>query len=295
MRHLRTLGLCLVAAFALGLIGAASALAKPNEYQKFEECPLANPKVQENGCIFARSSSGSEFTAGNIKVPLLKPIDLNMGFHEKEVEPEVEEIIGAEYGNLTMTKVAQEVPGGLEAAVEPALLSPAELERYHKIVESGKTKVTATVELAGSPSAIYLDEAAFLSEENVEALGLPTQVKLSNPFLGNACYVGSTTNPIIVHTTAGTTSPPEGIEPIKGRRGEIKVNNEGTIIHFIGARLVDNTFPVPGVSNCGKSGGADAAIDAKSGLPSPAGHNTVALEGELSQAGAGPIDEHLTR
>ena len=225
----------------------------------------------------------------------MKPIDLNLGFHEKEVEPEVEEIFGAEYDNLTMTKAAQEIPGGLTAEVEPALLSPTELARYERIVGEGKTKVTATVELAGPAHSIYLDESAFLLEENVEALGLPTQVKLSNPFLGSACYVGSNTNPIVIHTTAGTTSPPEGIEPIKGRVGEIKVNKEGNIITFIGARLVDNTFPVPGVSNCGKNGGADAAIDAKSGLPAPAGHNTVILEGELSQAGAGRVEEHIKR
>ena len=49
------------------------------------------------------------------------------------------------------------------------------------------------------------------------------------------------------------------------------------------------------MSNCGKEGGANAAIDAKVGLPSPAGHNTVVLEGELSQAGAARIEEHLKR
>jgi hypothetical protein len=280
----------------LALLGGASpALAKTNEYQKFSLCPLANPAVKENGCIFAKSGGESEFTAGNVRVPLTKSIHLNMGFHEKEVEPEVEEIFGSEFGNKTMTKAAQEVPGGLEANVDPSLLSPTELARYEKFVGEGKTKVTATVELAGSPHEIYLNESAFLYGENVEALGLPTQIKLSNPFLGNACYVGSNTEPIVIHTTSGTTSPPEGIEPIKGSTGTIKVNGEGTIITFIGARLVDNTFPVPGVSNCGKEGGANAAIDSKVGLPSAAGHNTVVLEGELNQAGAARIEEHLKR
>jgi hypothetical protein len=179
--------------------------------------------------------------------------------------------------------------------VDPALLSPSELARYNKAIESGHTKVTATVELAGPPSDIFLDEAAFLSGENVEALGLPTQIKLTNPFLGNACYVGSNQNPIVVHTTSGTTSPPEGVEPITGRTGTIKIGGRGEIITFVGARLVDNTFPVPGVSNCGWEGGADAAVDAGAGLPSPAGHNVVILEGTLNQAGSEAIEEHLKR
>ena len=295
MRHLRILGVCLIAVFAMGVATAVPAFASKNEFKKFELCPLANVLVKENGCIFAKSGGESEFTAGNVRVPLLKSIHLNMGFHEKEVEPEVEEIFGSEYGGKTMTKVAQEVPGGLEANIDPSLLSPTELARYEKIVGEGRTKVTATVELAGSPHEIFLNESAFLSGENVEALGLPTQIKLSNKFLGPACYVGTNTEPIVIHTTSGETSPPEGIEPIKGSVGTITVTGEGRIINFIGARLVDNTFPVPGVSNCGKEGGANAAIDAKVGLPSPAGHNTVVLEGELSQAGANAVEENLKR
>lgn len=286
-------GVALVASLA-ALSVAPSALAASNPFKVFRYCPLANPLVDENGCQTATSGGESEFTAGNVKVPLTKPITLNLGFHEKEIEPEFLEIWGAEYGYETMTKKAQEIPGGLTSEVDTALLSPSELARYEKIVSEGKTRVTATVELAGAttPAGIKINLGALLSEEGT-AIVIPTQVKLSNPFLGPTCYVGSNTNPIVVHTTTGTTSPPEGIEPIKGRLGELTVIGEGRMLKVTGARLVDNTFAVPGVTGCGVKNGANAAIDAGAGLPSPAGHNTVILEGTLYQAGAEAVKENL--
>lgn len=282
--------------FLATLSFASPALAKKSAFRVFSQCPLANPLVDENGCLTAISGGESEFTAGKVSVPLTKPITLNLGFHEKEVEPEYLEIWGSEFDSKTMTKVAQEIPGGLTAEVDPALLSPSELARYEKFVSEGKTRVTATVELAGStaPTGLKLNIGAFLSEEGT-ALVVPTQVKLSNPFLGPTCYVGSNNNPIIVNTLTGTTSPPEGIEPIKGHPGTLSTTEEGEILVVSGARLVDNTFAVPGVTACGKEGGADAAIDAGAGLPSPAGHNSVVLEGNMWLAAAESVKEHLHR
>lgn len=296
MKHVRALATVVGALLALSAVWAIPASASNKEFQVFAQCPLANPLVDENGCQTAISGGESEFSAGNVVVPLKKAITLNLGFHEKEIEPEYLEEWGSEYGYQTMTKVAQEIPGGLTSEVDTALLPPEELARYEKIVGEGRTKVTATVQLAGSttPSGIKINLGALLSESGT-AMILPTQVKLSNPFLGATCYVGSNTNPIIVNTTTGTTSPPEGIEPMTGRLGKLEFNKEGNIIKIAGARLVDNTFPVPGVTGCGKNGGADAAINAAAGLPSPPGHNRVILEGRLYQAGSSTIKEHLNR
>jgi hypothetical protein len=294
VRHLWTLGLCLVAVFAMSAVAAMPALAETKttekEWQLFANCPLANPLVDENGCINATSGGASEFTAGNVVVPLKKPITLNLGFHENE-ETGAFEIFGAEYGHLTMTRAVQPIPGGLTSEVNPALLSPTELARYEAIVAAGKTKTTATVELAGS---IHINEANLIAEEGT-AMEFQVMVHLQNPFLGKLCYEGSNTNPINIAVTTGTTTPPEGIEPIKGTFGEIKIGGEGNIIHFVHAKLVNNTYVAPGVSNCGVQGGADEAIDSAAGLPSAAGHNKVLLEGLLSQAGAQAVKNHLTR
>ena len=58
---------CVLAALAaVTVLGVASpALAGNAEWKKFSECPLANPLVKENGCIFAKSGGESLFTAGN--------------------------------------------------------------------------------------------------------------------------------------------------------------------------------------------------------------------------------------
>jgi len=174
--------------------------------------------------------------------------------------------------------------------VETKSLSPKELARYDKYVAAGKTKVTATIELAGPPSSFFVEQGNLL-EGVGEALGLPTQIKFSNPFLGNTCYDGSNYNPIQISYTTGTTSPPPPNKPLEGKPGSLFSTNEGGIAHIIEGKLVDNSFAAPGVTGCGVGGGADAAIDAATGLPSAAGHNATVLAGELTQAGWEAVQE----
>ena len=114
--------------------------------------------------------------------------------------------------------------------VDPELLSPSELARYEKDVAAGKTKVTATIELVGPASGFFLNEEDLL-EGYGEALGLPTQIKLTNPFLGTTCYDGSNENPIQISYTTGTTSPPPPNEPITGKPGGLFSTNDGEIVH----------------------------------------------------------------
>jgi hypothetical protein len=284
MRHVRMLGLCLVAVFAVSALSAATALAATREWKPFRTCPIENPEVE--ACTVAESGGESQFSAGKVTVPLAKPITLSLGFAEEE-SGELH-IFGPEVGGSIMSKVAQPVPGGLEAYVNPALLSPSELVRYEKALAGGHTKVTAMVEMAGLPGAVYLNEVNFLFAEG-EALGLPTQVKLSNQFLGPACYVGSNLHPIDIKTTTGTSGA------LTGHTGTLESNPTGEILTIHGARLVDATFAVPGVSNCGVGGGADAAVDSGAGLPSPSGGNTVILEGTLKQASANAVRRNSPR
>jgi hypothetical protein len=276
------------------LVGAApQALAGPAEWRPFAQCPLANPSVEEGGCIVARTTSGSELQVGSLAVPLSRPIALRLGFRE---DPEVEalELFGAEYGDQTLSRTAQSVPGGLEAVVDTAALSATELARYEKVLAGGHGAVSATIELAGPASSIFVNELALLSATGT-ALGLPIQVRLSNPFLGPACYLGSNSDPIVVDMTTGATEPPAGIEPILGRIGEFVPNEEDSLLTLFDDRLVNNTLIAPAVSGCGRSGGADAALDARFGLPAAAGQSSFVLEATLKQAGAGPAEEHLQR
>jgi hypothetical protein len=133
--------------------------------------------------------------------------------------------------------------------------------------------VTAAVEQAGAGIQVNLDN--LLGREG-SAFTFPVKVKLSNPFLGNTCDVGSDTNPIVVELTTGTSGS------LKGKVGSvIKFDRNEFILTVFTDTLVNETFASPGVEGCGVEGGADAAINSKLGLPYPAGHNSTVLNGTL--------------
>jgi hypothetical protein len=290
------LGLCLVTVFAMSAVAAGPALAKKtaNEWEIFRGCPTNAPPispVQEmDGCVWGEAGKESFFQAGKVTVKFVKPIILRGGFEEQEETGELA-WVGSRYGD-TISREAEPAPS-LTEGVDAELLPEAEKTRYEEYLAAGKsTKVKATIELAKPPSAIYLNEANLLSEEG-ESFGFPVMIHHTNAFLGAHCYVGSTTEPIEVPFTTGLTSPEPPNTPIHGALGTITVGGEGSILHIGGTHLVNNSYAAPGVQSCGVGGGADAAINAALGLPSPAGSNTTELIGNLAQAGSRRVVEHI--
>jgi hypothetical protein len=175
----------------------------------------------------------------------------------------------------------------------------SEREFCEAIFEKGILGVTATAELAAPASSIGLSEPALfepvLSEAfGIPALQLPVKVKLTNPLLGEKCYIGSEAEPIVLKLITGKTKPPKPNEPITGAPGTIESNEEGTILTISHNKLVDNSFAAPGVNGCGGSfsGQIDPLVNKALGLPSPAGTNTAILEGTLKQAGAEAVRNH---
>ena len=53
MRHVRMLGLCLVAAFAMSAVASASALASEQNLEQYKKCPLKDPLV--GSCTYGRT------------------------------------------------------------------------------------------------------------------------------------------------------------------------------------------------------------------------------------------------
>ena len=277
---------------------ASPALAAPKgEYAVFYDCPLSNAAVQ--GCIVGKTESG-EFVIGTkkTKVPIEKTITLQGGF-EEEVPAEFRmPFVEAADGN-TLSKTPQRVPGGL-LGIKCEEIKNASLRKACEALFEGKlTGVTATTELAlpappASLSSIFLSEASLenpilYEAYGIPALGLPVKVKLENPLLGNECYIGSSTEPIVLKLTTGTTKPPPPNTPIKGKVGEFSSRAEGGILVIKNNSLVDNVFAVPAAKGCGGKAFEsviDPLIDAKLGLPSPSGNNTAILDGTLEQAGA---------
>ncbi len=272
------------------LVGAAPALATPTgEYAVFADCPLSNSSL--SACISAKTESG-KFIVGKETVPIEKVITLQGGFIQNEVTEAITFVAAAD-GN-TLSKTPQKVPGGLAGLVKCNEISNI-VERIacELVFENGVTGVNATTELAAPASSIGLNETNLITASGT-ALSLPVKVHLENPFLGNACYVGSNAAPIVINLTTGTTSPPLPNKPITGNVGTLEVNEESTILKFSKNSLVNNSFAAPGTNGCGGlfSFLIGPIINAKLGVPSAAGHNTAVLNGTLQQASASVVREH---
>ncbi len=293
-----------VAVASLGALSVASpALATSGEYAVFAGCPLSTEGV--HGCLVGKTESG-KFIIGKRTVPIEKVITLQGGLEREHPcnypftgegecrRPFVEAATGYE----TLSKTPQDVPGGLLDLVNcKEITNKYEREACEAIFENKLTGVTATTELAAPASSIGLSEPALfepvLSEVfGIPALRLPVKVKLNNPLLGEKCYIGSESEPIVLNLISGTTSPPKPNEPITGVPGIPTSNEEGTILTISDNKLVDNSFAAPGVNGCGGSFSSvvDPVVDAELGLPSAAGKNTAILEGTLKQANASAVE-----
>jgi len=284
-RRMLAVSAVLVVALA-GLIGSASpAMATPKgKFAVFADCPLGTPGL--TACVFAQTKSG-EFTIASTKVPINKTITLQGGIIETE-NPETEVVtqtfVGAKDGN-TISKTALNVPGGLLNLIKCEEISN-EFERFvcEIVFENSFTGVTATTELAAPASSIGINEGNLLGESGT-ALSLPVKVKLSNPLLGEECYVGSNEHPVVLNLTTGTSGT------LKGSAGHINVK-EGLLTDTEN-KLVNNTFEAPAVNGCGGifSFLINPLVDAKLGLPSGEGHNKAVLEGTLEQASNKKVEE----
>jgi hypothetical protein len=118
---------------------------------------------------------------------------------------------------------------------------------------------------------------------------MPVRVRLENPLLGDGCYIGSASEPITLHLTTGTTSPPPPNQPITGEASGVHFTGGGAILFADHVAVVDNSFSVPVARGCGGpllASAIDPVVNGKIGLPSPAGKNSAILSGHLEQADA---------
>lgn len=279
MKRLLLAGALLAA--VLAPVSAANA-APTGPFAPFAKCPLTHSPLFS--CLYSETAGGS-FTIGKKTVPIVNPVILQGGIESLNEETGNAVFVGASDGN-TLVKSPQPVPGGLLGVTAPAWWPKFLRDLFNETINNGFTGVTATVELAAPASSVQVNFNNLASGSGV-ALGLPGKVKLSNPFLGSNCYIGSNSKPVLFQFTSGTTSPPPPNKPITGVPGEFSVEAEGAIVTIKGGRLVDNSFAAPGASGCGGlfSFLIDPFVDSIVGTPSPAGTNTAILEGKISIAG----------
>ncbi len=280
-----------IAGVGVVLVGVVVALAvtdhrSKGEYAQFGKCPLGDPATS---ICLSTETEGGRLTVGAKTVPLERTISLQGGvdvIENGEREVVKDEFLGAKDGE-TLSNTPQIVPGGLAGTVDADLLPAGLREVFDRLVESGGTQVTATIELAAPASSIDIDIQHLIEAEGV-ALSLPAKVKLSNAFLGESCYIGSDAHPISLSLTTGVTHPPRPNRPIRGKVGRAKLKDEYNLTIISNSSLVDNSFVAPEARGCGSSRArlVDRAVNAGLGLPAAAGHNTVILDGTLRDANA---------
>ncbi|MEV3922547.1 hypothetical protein [Actinomadura coerulea] len=231
------------AVLAFGMASPAAA-ANPDPIPgsfDFSDCPPlpAGASPFYSRCQVAVVTSGT-FKVGNFDQQIKEPLRLT---YASTLDLETYE-----------TKI---IFGGLKAPkmlVQPGLFGDPLL-----------SAVYARVEYAGSfeiPTSGHLD------------INMAVKVRLINPLLGSNCTVGTNANPIKLHLTSGTTSPPAPNSPITGEDPTIaRPDPAGDVLQ---AKQVDNAFAVPGAKGCLFGGGiADWLVNQVGGFPSAAGKNAM--------------------
>ncbi len=281
----RLVGTGLAASVAvLAIMAPASAHNPTGIFAKFAQCPLENPKIEI--CLHAETTSGIS-QVGRVEVPFVKPDVLQGGYYEN---PETGKLtfVGATNGE-TLVKVPQLVPGGL-LGISKEGRYPWYFRNFCKNFPSNSVcRVTITQELVGEP---HINTTDLIFEEGT-ALEEAVVLHLKNPLLGNRCFIGTPSEPMVVKFTTGATSPPPPNTPIHGSAGSLEILDEGSYVSLTGSTNVDNAFAAPGASGCGgpQAVVVDRELDQKDALPSPAGSNTVILGGEEAIAVASAVRE----
>lgn len=286
--HMGLLAVAAAALAALAVAAPALALKPTGDFVNFGNCPTKVTGV--NFCVFAQTTSG-EFKIKKTTVPITNTITLQGGIIQNE-ETGAETWVNAANGAETLSKTPQTVPGGLLKIFAPEFLPEPLKKIINEFINKGITGVSATTELVGN---ITINRAA-LFEGGPDALNLPVRLHLENGFLGPKCFVGSSSKPVNVELTTGTTTPPLPNEPITGSLGELEIKDEGTLVILKKNSLVNNTFAAPTAEGCGSqilfglfTGLITGAVNTSLELPSVSGNNTAILKGNLENASAAAV------
>ncbi len=268
-KHFRRLAALVAAAVvAVAMLAPAAEAREPAPgYGQFVGCPSPEENSAITTCIHS-VVTGGHFDMGNKEVPITSPITINGG-----TEAGLKGFTFNSQGGMSKTK--QKVPGGVIGLTGLTWL--LEFLGSEALTLYAVTELTGAVELHG-----------------IQGISLPIKVHLINGTLGNNCYVGSTSSPISLNLTTGTTSPPPPNEPITGvpATGTFDLKTGIATLH---GTYVDNSFSAPGASGCVLTLfgfipiSINGLVNSASGLPAAAGTNETVQELEIQQAGKGKV------
>lgn len=211
-------------------------------YTQFRGCPTKTEFAESEICL--RSTViGGNVKLGSKNVPIEKPFDLRGGTNYN-----LENFHNNSEGGLEVVK--QKVPGGVIGLTGLTWLA--------ELLGSEALTLYAATEMVGTP------------EVNLNEITLPIKVHLINSTLGNNCYVGSSSAPIVLHLSTSTLG---GLEP------EIMFEKATGITHVRHGVYVDNKFAAPGASGCVLTLfgfipiSINGLVNAEAGLPAASGSN----------------------
>lgn len=261
VRLLTLVGAALLAVALFAPIAQAKEEPQPG-FTQFRGCP----RPEEKAMVFCVRSDvkGGHLQFGKKNVPIENPLVLTGGTNEA-----FGEFTANSEGGLS--KTPQKVPGGV--------LGLTGLTWLLEFFGSEALTLYGTTELAGIPSNFTFSSVT-----------LPIKVHLTTPsgVLGNTCYIGSVSSPIVLNNTTGKTNPPPPNKPIEGKEGTF--SESGGIVSFKNGIYVDNAFSVPGASGCVlKLFGfipisLNGFVNEQSGLPAAAGTNEAVQELDIQVA-----------
>jgi hypothetical protein len=291
---LRARVLALVVVVLVVLAGAGRARAgvvhhPQGAFAVFSDCPLNNPSVVK--CMVA-TTTGGELRLGSVVMPITKTFQSLRGGYGAQGAEGMSSFFPPE-SEASIQPMPLPVPGGLTGMLEPSLLPSSLRAAFVSLVDTGLGGLTVTLELAGPASAIRFSTYNTEVEEGV-ALEESVKIKLTNAFLGEDCYIGSASDPIVLQATTGETSLSPPSKPLVGKTGLPQTSENDELTSLSGNVDVASSFAVPAASGCGGSLAplVDRAIDARVGLPSPAGRNDAILDNAAELATPTSVIDH---
>ncbi|MFF4753778.1 hypothetical protein ACWD5R_23555 [Streptomyces sp. NPDC002514] len=266
------LGTALGAFASMGTATAATAQLN-GEWAPFTRCPVDAPAMlaadglaQTPQCVVSTAPSGS-IKLGNTTV-VTGRTNLQMGIVQNS---DGTSSVAAPADGAIIADSAT-VPGGLLGLMCPSNI-PVITDICKQLTDSTLNKITATVESVAAPHD-FDQTAGIVTGKPIVAL--PVRIHLENPFLGSNCYIGTKSSPIVLKPQ-NVTSPEFGLSFFNGD-GTVADGGEMSRVALTGAAQNDSSFAVPGASGCGLNVGLiNAAVNLKTGLPSPAGNNSLTL------------------
>jgi hypothetical protein len=243
-RLAKLLGVATAALMAVAVIAPfAQATTPAPGYSQFAGCPSPSENPIISTCIHGTVKSGF-VKMGSKEVPIEHPINLSGGADEN-----LENFAANSKGGLEVVK--QKVPGGV--------IGLTGLTWLLEFLGSEALTLYAATEIAGQPTIHTLN---FVT--------LPVRIHLINGALGNNCYVGSFTSPIVWNLNTNTAP---------GKAPELSFTETPEILFAKNGTYVDKTFSAPGASGCVLTLfgfipiSINGLVNSQSGLPAASGKN----------------------